>query len=66
MDKEQLIKDLKSLGGRCFFVEAKLPYKYGQHDNEQQFLAEIRQRLYNIRCSLGSIEETVKDERNWS
>jgi hypothetical protein len=64
MNRKELLKEIRSLQGRCFYVEAKLPYETSKHDTKKEFMAEMRRRLYVVRCSLGSIEKTLLDERN--
>ena len=66
MDKQELIEELKRISAEIAAVESRLPYDYEQHDPYNAFLAQIRQRIYSVRCSLGSIRETLKDPRNCS
>ncbi len=66
MDKQELSDELKRISDELAGVESRLPYDYEQHDSDRAFLAQVRQRIYSVRCSLGSVRETVKDPRNWS
>ena len=66
MDKQELLDDLKRISAELAEVESRLPYDYEQHDHEHAFLAQVRQQIYSVRCSLGSVRETLKDPRNWS
>lgn len=65
MDKQELLIELKNASDLLDYVEHQLPYDYDQHDPDHAFLAQVRQRIYSVRCSLGSIRETIKDPRNW-
>lgn len=65
MNKQELLIELKIVSDHLDGIEHQLPYDYEQHDPDQAFLAQIRQRIYSLRCSLGSIRETIKDPRNW-
>jgi hypothetical protein len=66
MNKIELCKKLKEASDILDKVEHALPYDYEQHDDNQAFLASIRQRIYAIRCQLGGVRESIKDERNWT
>lgn len=66
MTKEELCAELKRVSDILDGVEHRLPYEYEQLDPEQAFLADIRQRIYAIRCQLGSVRMSIKDPRNWS
>lgn len=65
MNKQELLAELKKISDMMDAVEHQLPYDYNQHDPDHAFLAQVRQRIYSTRCSLGSIRETIKDPRNW-
>jgi len=66
MDKQELLDELKRISAELADVESRLPYDYQQHDHDHAFLAQVRQQIYSVRRSLGSVRETVKDPRNWS
>jgi len=65
MDKQELLSELKRASDMLDGIEHRLPYDYEQHDPDKAFLAQIRQQIYSIRWSLGSVRETIKDPRNW-
>ncbi len=66
MDREELTKQLKIASDILDDVEHQLPYEYEQLGPEDRFLATIRQRIYAVRCQLGGVRMSLKDERNWS
>lgn len=65
MNKQEILGRLKAVSDQLDAIEHQLPYDYQQHDPDNAFLAQVRQRIYSVRCSLGSIRETIKDPRNW-
>lgn len=66
MTKEELCAELKRASDILDGVEHRLPYEYVQNDPDDEFLAQIRQQVYRVRCQLGSVRATLKDPRNWS
>lgn len=65
MKRKELCERLKCISDKMMSLESELPYDYEQHDPDMAFMAEIRQHIYVVRRSLGSVRETVKDDRNW-
>lgn len=65
MDRVELGKQLKIASDILDEVEHQLPYEYEQLSPDERFLATIRQRIYSVRCQLGAVRMSLKDERNW-
>ncbi len=66
MTREELSKALKCISDKMDRIEHQLPYESSQLLADDMFKATIRQRLYSVRCNLGSLRMTVNDDRNWT